>query len=245
MTIEIPINKIDYGTNIRMERDCDINELARSIERNDILQPLVVRPKGNRYEVVCGHRRYEALKKVGGNIPVPCVVRSDIEDKDIVRIQLEENLQRKGMSALELVNAFDEMKKNNPKLTNDKIAKIVNRSRIWVSLQYMAAKKLREIRQNDPSQYEAMKSNSASKIIKDTQNKNEISQQQARQKTKIKKLVLDPMKNATYVELQDKLINAIMPAIASLSFPPDGGAGFGDWQKLTTPRFRIMIQALK
>lgn len=57
MTREIPLSKILYGTNVRSELDEDIMELAKSIEEHDILQPLVVRAKGNKYEVICGHRR--------------------------------------------------------------------------------------------------------------------------------------------------------------------------------------------
>ena len=146
-TREIPINNIEYGENIRIERDDDIKELAGSIEKYDVLSPLVVRPIGNgRYEVICGHRRYKALKEVGGNISVPCIVRDDIEGEDILKVQLEENIQRKQMSAAELVKVFDQMKKQSGgKLINKDIAKMLNKNVQWVESQYFAMSKAKEL----------------------------------------------------------------------------------------------------
>lgn len=140
MTREIPISRIDYGVNVRREKDEDIQELADSIEKYDVLQPLVVRPTGNgRYEVLCGHRRLKALKKVGGDITVPCVVRDDIEDQDVLRVQLEENIQRKQMSAAELVAAFDGIKRQyGGKLTNKALSEMLHKKEAWVVTQYFA-----------------------------------------------------------------------------------------------------------
>lgn len=185
MTREIPISKIDYGTNVRSEHDEDIMELAKSIEEHDVLQPLVVRPKGNRYEIICGHRRYKALKLVGGDIPVPCIVRDDISDSDVVKVQLEENIQRKNMSALELVDAFEKMKaahKGRTKLTNEAIAKYLNKTVTWVNNQYFAVRRLDELYGSDRESPERKKAEkyAAGKIITDYQNKK-------REKTKIEK----------------------------------------------------------
>lgn len=146
MTLEIPISKLDYGVNVRNEKDEDIMELADSIEAHDILQPLVVRPSASRrYEVVCGHRRLKALKKVGGDIRVPCIVRDDIKDSDILQIQLEENIQRKQMSAIELVDAFNRLKAQNKGLTNKEIAKMLNKSPQWIENQYTAINRAKEL----------------------------------------------------------------------------------------------------
>ena len=140
MTREIPISRIDYGVNVRREKDEDIRELADSIEKFDVLQPLVVRPTGNgRYEVLCGHRRLKALKKVGGDIKVPCIIREDIEDQDVIRVQLEENIQRKQMSAAELVASFDEIKRQyGGKLSNKALAEMLHKKEAWVVTQYFA-----------------------------------------------------------------------------------------------------------
>lgn len=140
MTREIPISRIDYCVNVRREKDEDIQELADSIEKYDVLQPLVVRPTGNgRYEVLCGHRRLKALKMVGGDITVPCIIREDIEDQDVLLVQLEENIQRKPMSAAELIVVFDEIKRQyGGKLTNKALAEMLHRKEAWVMTQYFA-----------------------------------------------------------------------------------------------------------
>lgn len=172
MVREIPISKIDYGTNVRMERDADIYSLAKSIEEHDVLQPLVVRPKGNRYEVVCGHRRYKALKLDGFDILVPCIVRTDITNEDIIKVQLEENIQRKQMSALELTEAFDKMKAQSAKrLTDNDIARMLNVSPAWVYQQYQAVRKINETYGANGKAYVRKKGLSAGKILGDLQKK--------------------------------------------------------------------------
>ena len=170
MTREIPISKIDYGTNVRTERDEDIRDLARSIERNDVLQPLVVRPRGGRYEVVCGHRRYKALKLVGGDIHVPCIVRDDMDDGDVLRVQLEENVHRKQMSAFELVAAFDDMKaRSGGRLTNRRIAQMLGKSENWVSGQYFAVRQIDKLYSG--AEADAAKKYTSGKIYGDWQHK--------------------------------------------------------------------------
>ena len=172
MTREIPISRIDYGRNIRTERDDDIRELAKSIEEHDILQPLVVRPKGNRYEVICGHRRYKALQLVGGDITVPCIVRDDIADSDILKVQLEENIQRKQMSAIELVDAFEQMKKQSKvKLTNEAIARKLNKNVTWVLNQYYAVKNIEKVYGDNGRAFVEKNKIGAGKIMADLQKK--------------------------------------------------------------------------
>lgn len=181
MTREIPLSKILYGTNVRSELDEDIMELAKSIEDHDILQPLVVRPKGNKYEVICGHRRFRALQLVGGDIAVPCIIRDDISDSDLLRVQLEENIQRKQMSAIELVDAFEKMKEQSKrKLTNEQIAAMLNKNLTWVSNQYYAVKNIEKVYGDNGKDYVQKNKIGAGKIIADLQKKR-------REATKVKK----------------------------------------------------------
>lgn len=182
MTREIPISRIDYGQNIRTERDDDIRELARSIEEHDILQPLVVRPKGGRYEVICGHRRYKALKLVGGKDAfVPCIVRDDIADGDVLKVQLEENIQRKQMSAVELVDAFEQMKRQSKtKLTNEAIARKLNKNVTWVLNQYYAVRNIKKLYGDNGRDFVRKNRIGAGKIIADLQKKK-------REETKVEK----------------------------------------------------------
>ncbi|MFQ5678467.1 MAG: ParB/RepB/Spo0J family partition protein [Gemmatimonadota bacterium] len=79
--------------------DGALDELARSIEENGLLQPLVVRPSGSGWEIVAGERRWRALEKLGWE-KVPVVVR-ELTDEAMLVLALVENLQREDLSALE------------------------------------------------------------------------------------------------------------------------------------------------
>lgn len=137
----IEVAKIKSGKNIRNERDTSIQELADSIERNGLINPIMVKPIGSgKYEVVAGHRRFEAVKRLG--LPhIECNVTDETSEKDLMLAQIAENVQRKDMSALELVECFDEMKKRYG-IKQNQIARLFNKSDVWVTNQYQAAKLL-------------------------------------------------------------------------------------------------------
>lgn len=158
----IPLSMIDYGENIRTEKDADLMDLARSIEDNDIIQPLLVRPMGGRYEVVCGHRRYKAAKIAGDDMFLPCVIRDDITEDNIIEIQIEENIQRKNMSAFELCGIFDKLKKKGK--THIQIAAMFHRSEQWVSAQYSALKYMEKQYEKDTNFQKYYRTKTLSKI---------------------------------------------------------------------------------
>ena len=137
----IEVEKIKSGKNIRNERDTSIQELADSIERNGLINPIMVKPIGSgKYEVIAGHRRFEAVKRLG--LPhIECNVTDETSEKDLMLAQIAENVQRKDMSALELVECFDEMKKRYG-INQNQIARLFNKSDVWVTNQYQAAKLL-------------------------------------------------------------------------------------------------------
>lgn len=76
-----------------------LQELARSIKRHGIVQPLVVIKSGNQYRIVAGERRFRAANKAGLN-EVPAIVRS-MKDLEELEIALIENVQRVDLSPLE------------------------------------------------------------------------------------------------------------------------------------------------
>ena len=137
----IEVAKIKSGKNIRNERDTSIQELADSIERNGLINPIMVKPIGSgKYEVIAGHRRFEAVKRLG--LPhIECNVTDETSERDLMLAQIAENVQRKDMSALELVECFDEMKKRYG-IKQNQIARLFNKSDVWVTNQYQAAKLL-------------------------------------------------------------------------------------------------------
>jgi ParB family chromosome partitioning protein len=82
-------------------------ELAQSIRTNGIIQPLVVRKAGDRYQLVAGERRWRAAK-LAGALEVPVVVR-DIPDDRLLEITLVENIQREDLNPIETAVAFTRM----------------------------------------------------------------------------------------------------------------------------------------
>ena len=138
----IEVDKIVSGKNIRNERDEEINELAKSIEENGLINPLYVKPRGDgKYVIIAGHRRFEAVKRL--RLPyVECNIADDEKDeKDVMLAQIAENVQRKDMSALELVDCFDDMKKRFG-VKQNQIARYFNKTETWVTNQYQAVKLL-------------------------------------------------------------------------------------------------------
>jgi ParB family chromosome partitioning protein len=82
----------------------DLSELCTSIAEKGLIQPIVVRPKGSRFEIICGNRRYEACKKLLKR-HVECIVR-DLSDQDAFEISIIENVQRNTLSVIEEAKAF-------------------------------------------------------------------------------------------------------------------------------------------
>lgn len=138
----IELEKITNGKNIRNEHDEEINELAKSIEENGLINPIYVkRIAGGKYEVIAGHRRFEAVKRL--RLPyIECNVADDEKtEKDVLLAQIAENVQRKNMSAQELVDVFNDMKKRYG-IKQNQIARYFNKTDTWVSNQYQAVKLL-------------------------------------------------------------------------------------------------------
>ena len=85
--------------------DGDLNQLAESIQRAGMMQPVVVRPASDgAFELVAGERRWRAAKKL--DLPaIPAIVR-DLEDEDAAELAIIENVQRKDLSAMERAWGF-------------------------------------------------------------------------------------------------------------------------------------------
>jgi len=137
----LEVSQIVQGKNIRNERDSEILELAESIDRQGLLNPITVQMgKHGKYEVIAGHRRLEAIKRLG--LPhIECNVLDDLNEKEMILAQIAENCQRKQMSASELVDTFEDLKKRF-KMNQAAIAKQFGKSDTWVSNQYQAVRLL-------------------------------------------------------------------------------------------------------
>ena len=106
--------------------DGRIEELARSIKSNGVIQPIVVRSDGRGYEIVAGERRWRASQRAG-LLKVPVVVR-DIPDERLLAAALIENIQREDLNPIEEAVAYRRLA-DEFHLTQEQIAEAVGKDR--------------------------------------------------------------------------------------------------------------------
>jgi ParB family chromosome partitioning protein len=95
----IPIEKIDPNPQQARSELGDIKELMASIKQKGVLEPIIVRPRHGRYEIIAGERRFIASKRLRLK-EMPCIEKH-VEDNEAMEIALIENLQRKDLDAFE------------------------------------------------------------------------------------------------------------------------------------------------
>ena len=101
-------------------------ELADSIRQHGVVQPLLVRPRGTKYELVAGERRWRAAQ-LAGLTEVPVMVR-ELPDADALKIALVENLQREDLNALEEAEAYSRLMQEFH-MTQEEVSTAVGKSR--------------------------------------------------------------------------------------------------------------------
>jgi ParB family chromosome partitioning protein len=107
-----------------------LEELAQSIRSNGIVQPLLVRRRGARYQLVAGERRWRAAQRAGLQ-RVPAVVRAIPDDK-LLELALIENIQRQELNAIEEAHAYKRLIETLG-LTQETVAQRVGRDRSFVT----------------------------------------------------------------------------------------------------------------
>ncbi|MCX6635505.1 MAG: ParB/RepB/Spo0J family partition protein [Acidobacteria bacterium] len=107
-----------------------LQELAQSIRINGIIQPLVARRRGERFQLVAGERRWRAAK-LAGLSEVPVVVREFADDK-LLEVTLIENIQREDLNAIEIAHALEGLHKELG-LTHEEIARRTGKDRTTVT----------------------------------------------------------------------------------------------------------------
>ena len=120
----VSINKIDPSPNQARTELGNIEELMASIKEKGILQPIIVRKKNDRYEIIAGERRCIAAKNVGLK-DVPCI-EMNVSDNEAMELALIENLQRKDLGVFEEadgLNALADMYGYSHKQISEKIGK--------------------------------------------------------------------------------------------------------------------------
>ncbi|WP_293912741.1 ParB/RepB/Spo0J family partition protein [Deinococcus sp.] len=104
-------------------------ELAQSIRDKGVLQPLLVRPRGEHFEIVAGERRWRAAQ-LAGLVEVPVIIR-DLADRDALEIAIVENLQREDLGPLEEARAYQTLLDQG--LNQEGVAKAVGKGRSTVA----------------------------------------------------------------------------------------------------------------
>jgi ParB family chromosome partitioning protein len=110
--------------------DSAIDELAESIKRHGVIQPIVVRPSGDGYQIVVGERRWLAAKRAGlESIPARIVSASD---EDMMVLALVENMQREDLNPMEQARAYRELSERFG-MSQEEIARAVGKDRSTVA----------------------------------------------------------------------------------------------------------------
>ncbi len=108
-----------------------MEELVSSIQEQGVIQPILVRPRGNKYEIVAGERRWRAAQELNLG-EVPAIVRSDINDANSLEISIIENVQREELNPIEEANAYRELI-DRFEYTLDKVGKMMGKDKTTIS----------------------------------------------------------------------------------------------------------------
>jgi ParB family transcriptional regulator, chromosome partitioning protein len=131
-TTEVPVATLDPNpfqprSTMAPER---LAELTESIRVSGIVQPILVRRLGERFQIVAGERRFRAAQQLGLTT-VPVVVR-DVPEEHLLELALIENIQREELSALEEAHAFQRLQEEF-KLSQEEVARRVGRDRSTIA----------------------------------------------------------------------------------------------------------------
>lgn len=150
--MSVEVGKFFVGkTNVR-KTPGDVGDLVDSIKEKGILEPVLARPVGGRFELVVGSRRYEAAK-IAGLKRLPAVVRP-MTDEEAIIVSLVENIQRRDIEPEEEYDAIVALRRVNPRAygTSEQIAKALGKSRRYVEDRVNAVEAVRSIRKESKAE---------------------------------------------------------------------------------------------
>mgnify|MGYP001400304644 CR=1 FL=1 len=126
----VPIDSIEPNPDQPRQVMGDLSELMASISEKGVIEPLVVRQRGSRYQIIAGERRYQAAVRVGLR-ELPVVIR-DVGDTEIIEIALVENIQRKDLGPFEEAEAMASLAARCG-YTHEDLAKRLGKSRTTIT----------------------------------------------------------------------------------------------------------------
>lgn len=131
-TNEVPIDLID-PSNLQPRTvfdDAKLDELAKSISANGVVQPILLRRKGARFELIAGERRWRAAQRAGLTM-VPAILRN-FSDEKVLEIAIIENIQREDLNPIEEARAYKKLI-DALALTQEMVAERVGRDRSYIT----------------------------------------------------------------------------------------------------------------
>ncbi len=126
----VPIDQLDANPNQPRQVMGDLSELMASIAEKGIIEPIIVRQRGPRFQIVAGERRYQAAVQVGLR-DIPVIIR-DVDDDEIIEIALIENLQRKDLTPFEESEALQSLATRGS-YTHEDLARRLGKSRTAIT----------------------------------------------------------------------------------------------------------------
>ena len=126
----VPIEQIDPNPDQPRQAMGDLAELISSVTEKGIIEPLVVRQRGTRYQIIAGERRYHAASQAGLH-ELPVVIR-DVDDGEMLELALIENIQRKDLTPFEESDAMQGLAQKFG-YTHEDLAKRLGKSRTTVT----------------------------------------------------------------------------------------------------------------
>lgn len=133
--LELKLRDLERGSNVRPIQDADVRELAEDVKEHGVLQPILVAKKGDRYEVIAGHRRCRAAE-LAKLVTVPARVVLDSKAGyalvDHWEIQLVENLHREDLTPLQEAKLLQQLTVNG-QVAQSEVAKKIGKSQPYVA----------------------------------------------------------------------------------------------------------------
>lgn len=126
----VPIDQVDPNPDQPRQAMGDLSELISSVTEKGIIEPLVVRQRGARYQIIAGERRYHAAVQAGLH-ELPVVIR-DVDDTEMLELALVENIQRKDLTPFEEAEALTSLAQRCG-YTHEDLAKRLGKSRTSVT----------------------------------------------------------------------------------------------------------------
>jgi ParB family transcriptional regulator, chromosome partitioning protein len=139
----VPIDRVDPNPDQPRQVMGDLSELMASIAEKGIIEPLVVRQRGQRFQIIAGERRYQAAVQIGLR-ELPVVIR-EVDDTEIIEVALVENIQRKNLGPFEEAEALASLA-DRCGYTHEDLARRLGKSRTSITESLALAEMPDEVR---------------------------------------------------------------------------------------------------